>query len=99
MRRNTPLRLAKTPDHWIEIDDAIAEHVQIVCGRYDDSEQVRAFLTLLDLTTNREYEQSDRETIAFAAERMAFQYAPECYEAQTAYMDKLKVPKREVKTA
>lgn len=98
-KRTTTLRLAKTPNQWTEIDETIQRLVRAICARYDDEEQVRSFLTLLDMMTNPKYEASDREMVAFEAEREAFRWAPECAQAQESYMGKLVMPTQEKKTA
>ncbi|MEK6281886.1 MAG: hypothetical protein AABN95_16150 [Acidobacteriota bacterium] len=82
----TPLHLATRPEQWIEIDETIADHVEIVCGRYSDPELVRSFLILQDLTTSRAYEIGDRETVANEVEKQAFRYTKECDKAQRDYM-------------
>lgn len=88
------LVLAKSPADWVQLDAAIEKHVSTLCGAYDDPAQVEAFLTILDLVTNREYSQGDRDSVAFQAARVAFAFSPEFQEAQEAYMAKI-VPVRE----
>lgn len=91
-KRNTPLRLAQSPNHWTEIDEIIHQNVRTVCFRYDDPEQARAFLWLADLMTNPRYESGDREMVAHEAIREAFHYTRECDQAQENYMKNLEAP-------
>lgn len=100
MRRpKTPLRLIDSPEQWAELDETIADCVRTICAKYDDEEQTRSLLTLVDLMTNPDYQHGDRETVASETRREAFRYTAECQEAQKAYMDGLVAPTQERKTA
>lgn len=99
MKTRSPLRLADTPRAWNELDETVRECVRAICGRYDDQEQVKSFLTVVDLLTNRKFESGDREMVAFEVRREAFRFTTECDQAESAYMDALVMPLQERKTA
>lgn len=99
-KRYHNLSLAKSPEDWHNLSQVILDAVTKICGAYDDPDQVRAFLTIFDLATNRAYSQGDRDSVVFEANRAAFTFAPEFQSAQDQYMAKL-MPYQEtaIKTA
>lgn len=94
-KHTTPLRLAKSPNQWEEVDQIVNTCVRAICARYDDREQTKSLLMLADLMTNRRYDQSDRDNVIFQVQREAFRYTEECDDAEQAYIANLAMPATE----
>lgn len=67
-------RLATNPQEWAETDALVREHVERICGRYDDREQAESFYILLDLITNERYDRIDRDGVLHVVQTHAFTF-------------------------
>lgn len=102
MPKNTTsrLQLATSEQGWREMDAQIADSVRTICGRYHDREQVEAFLFLIDLLTNPDYDAIDRGNALLEVHQCGFTYTAEFEQAREAYLNNLNPSRaREAKTA
>lgn len=82
-------RLATNPREWADLSALVRDHVERICGRYDDREQAESSCLLLDLITNERYDRCDRECVLHTAETHGFTFTDAFRTAQDICFNKL----------
>lgn len=73
-KNTTPKPLSTNYEQWKQVEQQIQLDVETICVRCGDPEQSEAFVRLLSLCTDDQYDRIDREVATFTAMRLAFSH-------------------------
>jgi hypothetical protein len=86
-KHNTKLQIASTYQRWQEVNGQVDHAVaNLVNGDVSNAERL---LTLVDLMTGEQYDQSHREMMAFDVKRRVFMETHEFEDALEGYLNKV----------